>query len=69
MNGTTPLAKRRPAIQLLTKIKEEVVVQYILDLDSRGFPPWVKDIRDMADYILATRGSRRIGKQWPYRFV
>ncbi len=44
MNGATALAERRPAIQLLTEIEEEVVVQYILDLDSRGFPPWVENI-------------------------
>ncbi len=23
----------------------------------------------MADHILATRGSRRVGKQWAYRFI
>ena len=69
MNGATPLAERRPATQLLTEIEEEVVVQYILDLDSQGFPPRVEDIQDIVDHILATHRSRRVGKQWAYRFV
>ena len=69
MNGRTTIAERRPAVQLLTEIEEEVIVQYILDLDARGFPPRVEDIKDMADHILVTRGSRCTGKQWAYRFV
>ena len=34
MNGVTHIAERRPAVQLLTEIEEEVIVQYILDLDT-----------------------------------
>ena len=69
MNGATPIAERRPAVQVLTAIEERVVVQYILDLDSRGFPPLIEDVREMANRILASRSTRRVGKQWPYRFI
>ena len=69
MNGQTALDDRRPASQKLTELEEEVIVRYILDLDSRGFPPRIDDVREMADHILATRTKRRVGKQWPYRFV
>jgi hypothetical protein len=69
MNGRHPRVETRPNCQLLTETEEEVIVQYILDLDSRGFPPLIEDIREMADHILGTRGTKRVGKQWPYRFI
>ena len=39
MKGKTPKPESRPAAHRLTVIEEEVVVQYILDLDMRGFGP------------------------------
>ena len=62
MNGVTHIAERRPAVQLLTEIEEDGIVQYILDLDTRGFPPRVEDVDDMANYILSSRGTRRAGE-------
>ena len=69
MNGRTTVADRRPKVQNLTSIEEEVVVQYILHLDSRGYPPLIGDVAAMANYILLSRKARPVGKQWPYRFV
>jgi hypothetical protein len=69
MNGRTTMAERRPAVQNLSKIEEEVVVRYILDLDSRGFPPSIGDVAAMANHVLASRGAQRVGKQWTYRFI
>ena len=69
INGRTPKADSRPATQNLAEIEEDVIVQYILDLDLRGFPPSIEDVRAMADYILASRGARRVGKLWPNRFI
>ena len=51
------------------EIEEEVVVQYILNLDSRGFPPSIDSVRAMADHILASQNTRRVRKQWLYRFI
>ncbi len=69
MSGATPITNRRPVAQVLTALEKEAVVQYILDLDARGFSPSLEDVRVMADRILASRGTRRVGKQWPYRFI
>ncbi|KFY28445.1 hypothetical protein V491_00458 [Pseudogymnoascus sp. VKM F-3775] len=69
MNGVTPKADSRPVSQSLTEIEEDVVVQYILDLDSRGFPPLIGDVEAMVNSILASQGARCVGKQWPYRFI
>ncbi len=37
----------------LTVLKEEVVVQEVLDLDLRGFPPRIYDIEDIVNRLLA----------------
>ena len=46
----------------LTPIKEETFVQYILDLDSRGFPFWINDVRDMTDLLRKTRHVKSVDK-------
>ena len=55
--------------QKLTLTEEQTIVQYILDLDSRGFAPRLCEVADMADKLLATRGEERVGKNWAPRFV
>jgi hypothetical protein len=39
INGVTLIYKRQLAAQNLTKLKEQIIVNYILDWDSRGFSP------------------------------
>ena len=51
-----------PNLKKLTKLKEEVIVRYILDLDLRGFAPTLGAIHDMADKLLAGRAARQVGK-------
>jgi hypothetical protein len=36
----------------LTNLEEEKLVEYILDMDSRGFPPRIKGVEDMANILL-----------------
>jgi helix-turn-helix, Psq domain len=47
MSGRMEIRKRRPAVQRLTELEEEVISQYILDLDSRGFAPRLAGIEDI----------------------
>ena len=69
MNGRLPLCERRPANHKLTELEEEVIVRYIFDIDTRGFAPRLTSIEDIANYILESRGARRVRKLWAYRFV
>ena len=59
----------QPNSKKLTQLEEEVIIRYILDLDSRGFAPTYAAVRDMADKLLAVRGAGRIGVHWPRNFV
>ena len=69
INGRMSREDYRPAAAVLTKIEEEVVVQYVLDLDARGFPPRLDDLRESADHILALHGKPPVGINWPNRLV
>ncbi|EDN93346.1 hypothetical protein SS1G_09212 [Sclerotinia sclerotiorum 1980 UF-70] len=53
----------------MTELEEKSLLQYILDIDERGFNPRISDVEDMANYILKTRGAKKVGKLWAHRFV
>jgi hypothetical protein len=59
----------KPNSKKLTQLEEEVIVRYILDLDTRGFAPTYAAVRDMADKLLAARGGGHVGVHWPRNFV
>ena len=45
----------------LTELEEKTLIRYILDLDSRGFAPRLRDIEDMANILVASRNAPRVG--------
>ena len=53
----------------LTELEEEVIIRYILDPDIRGFALRLASVEDIVNYLLETRGARRVGKLWAHRFV
>lgn len=69
LKGRIPKPEKRNSQHNLTLSEEETLVRYILDLDSRGFPPRIDSVRDMANLLRATRHATPVGKQWPYNFV
>ena len=73
VSDTKPRSEIRPANCKLSPIEEQSLVQWILDLDRRGFPPYIIDVRRMADALLAARGQnpppQPTGKKWVSRFI
>ena len=61
MAGRTPCNEIKANCHKLTEIEEEVIVQYILDLDSRGFAPRLANVEDIANHILESRGGSASG--------
>src|SRR4030081_705087 len=51
------------------ELEESVIVQHILDLDSRRFPPRLSGVEDMANRMLADRSAGKVGKNWASTFV
>jgi hypothetical protein len=46
----------------LLKTEEEVIIQHILDLNARGFPPRLAAVKDMADSLLGERHHDLVGQ-------
>jgi hypothetical protein len=73
LSGVRPKAVAHIHQRKLQPTEEQSLVQWILDLDRRGFPPHIIDVRRMADVLLAGRGQNPlplpVGKNWVSRFV
>ena len=53
----------------LTNLEESTIIQYILDIDARSFPPRLRGVRDMANLLLADRDAPPVGINWASNFV
>ena len=69
MAGTPSKAEQGSATSRLTKLEERVIVEYIIDLDSRGFSPRLCDVEDMANVIAEARDASRVGTHWASNFI
>ena len=56
-------------LRKLTNLEEKVLLERVLDLDTRGFQPRLSDIREMADRLRTTRDASRVGPRWANGFV
>jgi hypothetical protein len=70
----TPAKHETTSVNLkMSLVEEQSLVEWILDLDRRGFPPHIIDVRRMADTLLANRGQNppppAVGKCWVSRFI
>ncbi|KAL2887374.1 hypothetical protein HOO65_050495 [Ceratocystis lukuohia] len=53
----------------LSDLEEQILKNCILDLDLRGFPPRLHDVKEMADQLLADRDAPPVGTRWASHFV
>jgi len=53
----------------LTDLEEQTIVQYIVELYTRAFPPRLGGVEDMANQLLRVRDAPPIGKRWAHNFV
>src|SRR4051812_25355683 len=53
----------------LTDLEERTIVQYIIELCVRAFPPRLRFIEDMANRLLRERDAPLVGKRWAHNFV
>jgi len=74
-SGTRSRIETRPNCLKLTDQEEDVLVQWVLDIDSRGYAPRVAELRRKANMLLAecVRGTDEppltVGMNWTTRFI
>ena len=62
LRGMTSRRDSIPNSRKLTPYEELALVQYILNLDSHGFPPRPQSVQEMADLLLSERGESPVRK-------
>ncbi|RYC80031.1 hypothetical protein BFJ63_vAg17088 [Fusarium oxysporum f. sp. narcissi] len=68
-NGIQSRRDSIPKSRRLSDLEEQIIVQFILDLDSRGFPPRLRFVEEIANRLLADRDAPPVGKRWAHNFV
>jgi hypothetical protein len=72
LHGQTSREDIRPPSHKLTQYEEDSLVEWILSMDSRGAAPRPATVVEMANILLATRGSHpppTVGVNWPLNFI
>jgi hypothetical protein len=68
-NGIQSRRDSGPNSRRLSDLEEQTIVQFILDLDSRGFPSRIRFVEEMANSLLADRDASPVGKRWAHNFI
>jgi hypothetical protein len=68
-NGIQSRSNWIPKSRKLSDLEEQIIVQFILDLDSRGFPLRLRFIEEIANSLLADRDASPVGKRWAHNFI
>ena len=53
----------------LTDLEEQTIVQYVIELDTRAFPPRLCGMEDMTNHLQRERDAPPVGKRWAHNFV
>jgi hypothetical protein len=69
LRGVLPRRDISANSRKLTDLEESVLSDYILELDSKGFPPRLCIVEDMANRIIELRDGKRVGPRWAANFV
>jgi hypothetical protein len=71
-DGRLSRIDKRPSGHKLTQTEEDSLTEWIISMDTRGAAPRSSTVRDMANILLAARGSQpssSVGKNWPSTFI
>jgi hypothetical protein len=69
INGRPARRDCTPNCRKLTDTEEQVIIDFILDLNSQGFPPRIHEVAEMANLLLAERNGTPVGKNWATNFI
>lgn len=58
-----------PDSRKLSDLEKETLLEFIIDLDSRGYPPRLRGIEEMATRLLNNRDASLVDKRWAINFI
>jgi hypothetical protein len=58
-----------PNSRKLSNLEEDTLLEFIVDLDSRGYPPRLSGVEQMANRLLDARDAPRVSTRWAMNFV
>jgi hypothetical protein len=61
-HGIQPRRDSIPNSRTLSDLDEQIIVQFVLDLDSRGFPSRLRFVEEIANSLRADRNASPVGK-------
>jgi hypothetical protein len=73
--GRPPRRECQPNSQKLSSTEESALEKRIISLDTRGFPPRISAVRDIANLLLSARDSKStntppsVGENWARNFI
>ena len=62
INNITFYFKYQSKSYNLLELEENIISEYIFDINSKGFLFKFKNIKDIVNYILKSKGAKRVGK-------
>ena len=68
-NGVSSIHDCTPKSRKLTDSEEKAVLELVLDMDSKGFPPRPTMVREMADHLRRVREASPVGDNWTTNFI
>jgi len=68
-DGRTARRDTRPNSMNLTESEEKAIIQYVIELATRSFPPRLRGVEEMANHLLCVRDAPPVGKNWASKFV
>ena len=72
LNGTANRSNIRANNHKLSILEEQSLLKWVISMDSRGAAPRHPQVRDMANILLAERGTspiQTVGEKWVYNFI
>jgi hypothetical protein len=58
-----------PDLRKLSDLEKETLLEFIIDLDSRGYLPRLRGIEEMATQLRNNRDASLVDKRWAINFI
>jgi hypothetical protein len=73
LQGIQPKRGSKAPNRKLSSVEEEILIKWIWQMEQRGYPPYIINVKRMAEALITARGPTSpptvLGQKWIYRFI